>query len=51
MEYVIKEETVNKVLTYLGSKPWIEVASLMEEVKQVAPIKKEVKKEDIKKDK
>ena len=45
MEFKIKEETVNKVLQYLASKPFIEVNKIIIELHQITPIEEAAPKE------
>lgn len=47
MEFKLKQEVLNKVLNYLASKPFVEVAGLIQEVRTATPIK-EVKVEEVK---
>ena len=46
MEFKITEETVNKVLQYLASKPFIEVNQIIDELRQVQPIGEKAPKEE-----
>ena len=48
--YKIQKETLEKMLNYLASKPFAEVAQLINEIQQVEEIKEEVK-EEVKEDK
>jgi hypothetical protein len=35
MEYIIKEELANKVLNYLATKPYVEVAQIISELSKL----------------
>lgn len=39
MEYKLTEEVLNKILNYLASKPYIEVASLISDLQKAIPLK------------
>lgn len=39
MEYKLKEEVINKLLNYLGSRPYIEVAGLIHDLQTATPVK------------
>lgn len=41
MEYKVKEETINKILNYLATKPYVEVAGLIQVLQTVKPIKED----------
>ncbi len=43
MEYTISEELINKILNYIGTKPYIEVFMLINEIKQLASQKEDCK--------
>ena len=45
MEYKLKEETINKILNYLATKPYVEVAGIIRDLQTVESIK-EAKKKD-----
>lgn len=34
-EYIITEESANKILAYLGNKPFVEVANLINDLKSI----------------
>ena len=38
MEFIIKEETANKILNYLVKQPFIEVSQLIGELQQLKPL-------------
>jgi len=40
-KYIIKEETVNKVLNYLANKPFAEVSGLINEIRTTLQLVKE----------
>lgn len=45
MEYKLTEETINKLLNYLASKPFAEVALLIKALQTAIPIEEKAKKE------
>ena len=42
-QFVFEEDFVNEILSYLGTKPFVEVYGLMEKFKKLAPIGAEEK--------
>ena len=45
MEYKVKEETINNILNYLATKPYVEVAGIIRDLQTVEPIKETEKKD------
>ncbi len=46
MDYKLTEETINKLLNYLASKPYVEVAGMIHDLQTATPIKEPEKKVD-----
>lgn len=46
MDFVITEELANKILTYLGTRPYAEVMELVPHLQQIKPIIKEATMEE-----
>jgi len=38
MKYALTQETLNDVLTYLGNRPYFEVALLIDSIKNAQPV-------------
>ncbi len=45
MDFKLSEETINKVLNYLASKPYIEAAPLINDLQKATPIEEPKKNE------